>query len=201
MAPRSGLDREAVLRAAAVLSDASGADRLSLTALAMALGVRTPSLYNHVEGLPGLRRALALRGSRDLAWALAISVLGRAREDAVRAMADAYRTFVRAHPGIYDLMMRARPADRAADRDLDQAELEPVQVALAVLAGYDLHGDAALHAVRGLRAVVHGFATLEAAGGFGLPLDVDESFRRLLDMYLAGLRLQAGATEAARGRS
>jgi hypothetical protein len=28
---------------------------------------------------------------------------------------------------------------------------------------------------------------LEATGGFGLPLDRDESFRRLLRMFIAGL--------------
>jgi hypothetical protein len=49
-------------------------------------------------------------------------------------------------------------------------------------------GDDAVHAVRGLRALVHGFVTLETAGGFGFPLDRDESFRRLLATFAAGLR-------------
>lgn len=43
-------------------------------------------------------------------------------------------------------------------------------------------------AVRGLRSIAHGFATLELAGGFGLPFDPDESFLRLLQAYLVGLR-------------
>jgi hypothetical protein len=34
---------------------------------------------------------------------------------------------------------------------------------------------------------VHGFASLEAAGGFGMPLDRDESFRRLIATFVAGL--------------
>ena len=38
--------------------------------------------------------------------------------------------------------------------------------------------------VRAVRSVVHGFATLEAEGGFGLPLDCDESFRRMIDMLI-----------------
>lgn len=52
---------------------------------------------------------------------------------------------------------------------------------------YGLDEAAAIHAVRGLRSIVHGFATLELAGGFGLPLDCDESFLRLLRAYVAGL--------------
>ena len=50
--------------------------------------------------------------------------------------------------------------------------------------------DAAIHAVRGLRSIVHGFATLELAGGFVMPLDCDESFCRLMQAFLAGLRNQ-----------
>ncbi|MGB8644293.1 MAG: TetR-like C-terminal domain-containing protein [Anaerolineae bacterium] len=46
-----------------------------------------------------------------------------------------------------------------------------------------------MHAVRALRSVVHGFATLEVAGGFGLPLDCDESFRRLVQMLIKGLQV------------
>lgn len=59
--------------------------------------------------------------------------------------------------------------------------------ALAVLAAYHLPTEDALHAVRGLRAIVHGFVALEAAGGFGLPLDLDESFCRLVDAYVRDL--------------
>jgi hypothetical protein len=34
---------------------------------------------------------------------------------------------------------------------------------------------------------VHGFTTLEVAGGFGLPLDLDESFRLLINLFIHGL--------------
>ena len=35
---------------------------------------------------------------------------------------------------------------------------------------------------------VDGFVSLEVLGGFGLPLDVDLSFRNLIDLFIAGLR-------------
>ena len=63
---------------------------------------------------------------------------------------------------------------------------------LAVLASYGLRGEDAVHAARGLRSVAHGFATLEVAGGFGIPLDLDESFDRLLRAFVAGLRKRKG---------
>jgi len=49
-----------------------------------------------------------------------------------------------------------------------------------VLEGYGIEGDDAIDVTRSLRAALHGFVSLEAAGGFGLPADVDRSFDRLI---------------------
>jgi AcrR family transcriptional regulator len=188
MAHRAGVDRQGVIRAAYELVDALGPAALTLTVLAAKLGIRTPSLYNHIDGLQGLQRDLALAGTRELRTTIAQAVLGKSRDVAVLALAYAYRGFVGDHRGIYELMLQAARAGHEPDRELDAAAFEVVEVALAVLAGYGLEGTDALHAVRGLRSVVHGFATLEVAGNFGLPLDVEESFRRLMDMHIRGLR-------------
>ncbi|HEU5441581.1 MAG TPA: WHG domain-containing protein [Ktedonobacterales bacterium] len=185
MPARAGLDTNAVVRAAAEMADADGLHPLSLARLAERLGVRVPSLYNHVQGLPGLRRALALYGIGALHDALASAAIGRSGDEAVFALAAAYRNFVKAHPGLYEAMTRTPPGQ---DAEVAAASAAPVEVVQAVLAGYGLQGDDAVHAVRGLRSLVHGFVTLEVSGGFGMPLDVDESFRRLLRTYVAGLR-------------
>ncbi|MHB1614839.1 MAG: TetR-like C-terminal domain-containing protein, partial [Actinomycetes bacterium] len=50
----------------------------------------------------------------------------------------------------------------------------------AVLAGYGLRGVHAIDATRTLRAALHGFVTLEAAGGFALAADVGTSFDRMV---------------------
>lgn len=44
---------------------------------------------------------------------------------------------------------------------------------------------------RALRGAVHGFTTLEIAGSFGLPFDLDESFSCLIDTLIAGLGLSS----------
>jgi len=56
------------------------------------------------------------------------------------------------------------------------------------MASLGLQGEAAIHAVRAFRSMIHGFATLEVAGGFGLPQDCDESFHRLINALVAGLK-------------
>jgi hypothetical protein len=44
-----------------------------------------------------------------------------------------------------------------------------------------------VHAARAFRSAVHGFVVLEAAGGFGIPVDLDDSFDRLLATLAGGL--------------
>jgi AcrR family transcriptional regulator len=66
MARRAGLDKASVVEGAARLVDEEGIEQLSLGRLAERLGVRTPSLYNHVAGLPGLKHELALFCLREL---------------------------------------------------------------------------------------------------------------------------------------
>ena len=83
-----------------------------------------------------------------------------------------------AHPRAYASTVRA-PDNDAGDR--------LVAVVVAVLRGFELADEDALHAVRVLRSALHGFVALELAGGFGAPIDVDVSFERLVDVLIAGL--------------
>jgi hypothetical protein len=73
-------------------------------------------------------------------------------------------------------------------------EERTLKVALAVMSSLGLQGEDAIHAVRAFRSMVHGFATLEVAGGFGLPQDCDESFRRLVGALAAGFETRKGST-------
>jgi AcrR family transcriptional regulator len=185
--PRRGLDRRVVVEAAAALADAEGLDHLSLAGLAKQLNVRPPSLYNHIASLDGLRRDLWLLGLRSLTARLTRATVGKAGGDAVMAMADAYRAFARDRPGIYAATLRS---PEGMDEELLRTGQETLEVVLAVLSSFDLSGDDALHATRSLRAILHGFVALEALGGFGLPLDLDESFHRLIRTYIRGLEFR-----------
>jgi hypothetical protein len=61
-------------------------------------------------------------------------------------------------------------------------------VVAAVLRGYGIvDDDAVIDAARTVRASLHGFVALEAAGGFGLPRDVDRSYDRLVEALDVGL--------------
>ena len=187
--PRAGLDAEAVVAAAASLADAEGLPALTLARLAERLGVRSPSLYAHVGGLDDLRTRLAIRGARQLTAALQAAAAGRARTDALEAVAAAYRAYAHAHPGAYAAIQRAPAAGSEPRSEHAVAATELVEVLMAVLRGYGLLDDDAIHAVRMLRAALHGFVLLEREGGFAIPIDIDESYRRLVQTLDHGLGL------------
>ncbi len=178
------LNREAVVAAAAELADSEGWDKLTLAGLATQLEVKTPSLFNHIAGLAALRRELALRGGREMAARISRATIGKAGDEAVFALASTYRNFAKEHPGLYRASVVA-PAP--GDTEAEAAGAAVVDIILAVLSSYHLSHEDALHAIRGLRSIVHGFVSLEAAGGFGLPLDLDESFNRTVRMLIKGL--------------
>jgi AcrR family transcriptional regulator len=182
---RRGIDAAALVEAAAAIADAEGLSALTLNAVAARVGVKTPSLYSHVDGLPALRRLLGIEAARRLGARFTRAAVGRHGEEAVRALAAAYRSFAREHPGLYAATQVAPPAE---DLDAARAAAEIVSVVVDVLAGLGLSGDAAVHGARAIRAALHGFVSLEAAGGFGLALSVDDSFALLVEALIRGLR-------------
>ena len=194
--PRAGLSRAAVVELGAQLADEAGADRLTLAGVAARAGVRLPSLYKHVGGLDDLQRGVAVLALREVRDRLADAAVGRAGSEALRALGAAYREYARERPGRYAATLRAPAPD---DDEHGQAAGAVVDVVFAVLRGYALEGDGLVHATRILRSSLHGFVALEAAGGFGLPESVDETFARLvegLDTALRALASPAGAASA-----
>ena len=146
-----------LVRPAFGLADTMGLEQVTLAELAEHLKIRPPSLYNHITGIVGLRRELTLLGQRELVVRMGKAVMGKSGDDAVTALAYAYRVFVNEHPGLYSATISAPASD---DLELQVVAQELIDIILKALAAYGLHDDDALHAVRMLRSIVHGFATL-----------------------------------------
>ncbi|MEU7850662.1 WHG domain-containing protein [Micromonospora parva] len=175
--PRVGLNQQTVVREAARLADEVGFGQLTLAALATRLGVALPSLYKHVRGADALAQKLAALATAELATEMTNAAVGRSGGDALRAMANAYRDYAHRHPGRYPATQRVPDP---ADPEHVEAGERAVGAVVAVLRGYGLTGDDAVDATRALRSALHGFVTLEAAGGFGLPRDVNRSYQQLI---------------------
>jgi AcrR family transcriptional regulator len=181
---RQGLDKTAVLMAAAEMADQEGFEQITLASVAKKLQIRTPSLYNHVQGLTGLKRELACYAIRKLREELTEAAIGRTGEEALYAIGIAYVSFVRQHPGLYEATMGAPDP---LDPDFQAAGNDIVVLLLRLLEPYKLDHEDAIHTVRGLRSIVHGFASLELKKGFNMNVDTDKSLRHILSTYVSGL--------------
>jgi AcrR family transcriptional regulator len=177
------LTHSAVVAAAADLVDGNGERGLTIASLAAELGIKPPSLYNHVENFEQLRRDVALQATIDLSDVLRDAVMGRSGGEALRAVAAAARAYARAHPDLYRMTAVARPEDT----EYVAASMRAVEPILAVLRSFKLHESQAIHAARTLRAAIHGFVSLETTSGFGLDTDVDESFEWMISALIETL--------------
>lgn len=184
MSPRIGIGLDSAVEAAAVIADRDGLERVTLTGVAAELGIKAPSLYNYFDGVHGLRRQLTLLGLKLLGDTVSEACIGLAGDEAVRATADAVRTFAVARPGVYLATVHSAALD---DPELTTAGERVIEIFMAVLRGYRLEGDEVVHAMRVLRNVIHGFVLVESAHGFRDTRSVDDSFKRLIDILVLGL--------------
>ncbi|WP_409299829.1 TetR/AcrR family transcriptional regulator [Peribacillus sp. SCS-155] len=185
MSPRIGLQLDTILETAAHLLNQEGLEHISMGTLAKELNIKTPSLYNHVNGLQDLRQKLAIYGLKKLYNSMLRSAIGLSGDEAVYSVSRAYVDFARMNPGLYDASNRA--ADKN-DPELHDAQNAIVQLVIKVLDIYGFEREHILHMVRGLRSILHGFAAIEMAGGFGMPLDIDKSISLTVNTFLSGMK-------------
>lgn len=178
---RRNLDRAAVVQAAARLADRDGLSALTLAVLASELGIKPPSLYNHVESLDALRRELQLEALDLFARQATEAAVGKAGRAAILAIGHTLFDLARERPGLWTALQRAPNPDDTAVQEAGERLLRPL---FTVMTGMGIAPDEAVHAVRALRAVVQGFASLEAMGGFGMPQDIRKSFARALERLI-----------------
>jgi AcrR family transcriptional regulator len=189
--PRAGLTPATVTEAGAALADEIGFAQLSMGLLAERLGVKTPSLYKHVDSLADLAHRIAVLAMTELGDAIRDATQGRADSDALAAAAQAMRTYVKEHPGRYAAGNGARPT--GPDDPLIPASDRLLGSLAAVLRGYRMDPSQEIHALRMLRSMLHGFAILEVVGGFQFDTDIDDSFTWMMDLVERGLQSPHGS--------
>lgn len=153
MTRRGPLTRTEIVRQALVLAETEGIDKLSLHKIAAAVGVRTMSLYNHVDDKTDVLDAMAdviLSGIsvpdlEELSW-----------EDGMRALARSFRAGALEYPRSASLVLTRRLNAPAA--------MPVVEAALRVLNRAGLEGAVAVHVLRAVIAFLIG--TLSREVGF-----------------------------------
>ena len=180
------LSRDAIVNAALTFLDRDGWDALTINALATQLGTKGPSLYNHVDSLEDLRRTVRMRVVGDIIDMLNTVGQGRTRDDAVIAMASAYRSYAHHHPGRYSAFTRMPlGGDDPEFTDAARAAAGPV---ISVLASYGLDGEDAFHAALEFWSALHGFVLLEMTGVMNAIVDTDTVFSDMVMRLASGMQ-------------
>ncbi|OBH54817.1 TetR/AcrR family transcriptional regulator [Mycobacterium sp. E2479] len=178
------LSRDGIIDGALTFLDREGWDALTINALAMQLGTKGPSLYNHVDSLEDLRRAVRIRVIDDIITMLNRVGEGRARDDAVLVMAGAYRSYAHHHPGRYSAFTRMPLG--GDDPEYTAATRGAAAPVIAVLSSYGLDGEAAFYASLEFWSALHGFVLLEMTGVMD-EIDTDALFSDMVLRLAAGM--------------
>lgn len=175
--PRANLSSAKILDAALQWVDVHSYEQLSMAALAQTFDVAVPSLYKHVPSLSWIKRTMAEHALQELVNVLEQAAKGRHQQEALTHISRAYRAYAKTHRGQYEAIQRAPGPSDTDLQSLGEQALRPIY---DMLETYGRTGDQATHDVRLLRAALHGFVSLEEEGGFGLPLNIEESFDHLI---------------------
>jgi AcrR family transcriptional regulator len=178
------LSRDVIVNAALTFLDREGWDALTINALANHLGTKGPSLYNHVHSLDDLRRTVRMRVIGDIIGMLNAVADGRTRDDAVLAMASAYRSYAHHHPGRYSAFTRMPFGGE--DPEYSAATRDAAAPVIAVLGSYGLAGEDAFYAALEFWSALHGFVLLEMTGVMD-DVDTDTVFSDMVLRLAAGM--------------
>lgn len=182
---KAGLDKAAIIDAAAKMADKNGMAKVSLKALAAKLGIKPPSLYKHFSGgLDELNKELMLYGYRSLEREITKAAIGKAKDEAIFSICYAYRNFVSEHKGLFEAMQRY---NMYQSEEHLQASEGIIAILFQVLEGYGLRDEQKVHIVRMLRGFLQGFTSIECHGGYGHPASRNDTFDFAIKTILKGI--------------
>jgi len=165
--PRPRSPRAAAIVAAAhhLLED-EGPQALSMRRLADEVGMQAPSLYKHFSGKAALERALVEDALADIGHVSHRAIHRPGSQGRLLSLLMAYRRHSLAHPNLYRLATRGRPA-----RDL----LPPGLEEWAGNPWYVVTADESL--AQALWSYAHGMVTLELDQRYPPGSDLDRTWR------------------------
>ncbi|MGW0699541.1 TetR/AcrR family transcriptional regulator [Streptomyces sp. NPDC002867] len=177
--PKPGLTLDRIVTAAVELADAEGMAAVSMRRLSTELGTGTMSLYRYVPGKAELLDLMLDRVSGEPLDNDAYAPKSSTWQDAVRAMARAYRDLYRAHPWLLKVNQSRTVLGPSAVRGLDTS--------LTALRGMGLRDPELISVIITVQCFVTGIVrieveTLEAAQQTG---QSEEDFWKSQEPFLA----------------
>ena len=186
--PKIKIDKESVIKEAAYIANMIGIENLSLKTLASQLGVKSPSLYNHIDGLDDLKQ-LMLYGWKELEDKIIQSVIGFSGYDAIRVMCYAFHEYAIENQGVFSTMLWYNQFE---NEQMNEVTSKMFSIFFKITKSLNISQDNCIHLVRMFRSFLEGFALLENHNAFGNTQLIKDSFELSIDILIEGAKKLEG---------
>lgn len=177
-----GLTAEVITDAAFELLVEKGYGNYTVRDIAVRLGVRAASLYNHIDGVESIDQEVGKRAAKMLNETLMQAIGGKEKESAIEALAYAYRSFAQENPELYRAIL-GLPGLGGND-ELRKVGRESFQAFRQITNRYQISRETGVHFSRCYRSALHGFISLMQSGYYAnKSVDAEKSFRFLIRGY------------------
>ena len=186
-----GLTKDLLLAVAVACMESTGQPVVSLHEVARRLGVKTPSLYNHIKNTKELRYEIFQYAIGQFVANQRAATANKRKDEAVRAFAEAYHTFATENKGLYRLIMSI-PSEE--DERAKEVAIPLLETVVEILTDYGLTEESVAHWQRVFRAILHGFISEEDLGYFYYykSIDLKKSRDIAVQCFLDGLHAELG---------
>ena len=182
---RTGLDANMVIHRAAQLVNEVGLENITLKMLADDLGVKSPSLYNHIGGLEDLKMQLMIYGWKEMEQRIIQSVIGISGYDAIKAGCHAFYEYATENPGLFNAMLWY---NKFQNTETMEATSGLFSVLFKVTSSLNISEENCNHIIRTLRGFLEGFSLLVNNEAFGNSVSIAESIELSLNVLIEGIK-------------
>lgn len=182
---RIGMDANTIISRAAQMANQMGMENMTLKMLADDLGVKTPSLYNHIDGLEDLKMQLMIYGWKQMEERIIQSVIGISGYDAIKSGCYAFYEYATENPGIFNAMLWYNKFQNA---ETMEATSGLFLVLFKITSSLNISEENCNHIIRTLRGFLEGFSLLVNNGAFGNPISIADSFELSVNVLIEGIK-------------
>ena len=184
-----GLTKDIIVAEAIAFIENTGQPVISLHELARRLGIKTPSLYNHIRNTKELQYEVFQYAVDKFVTHQKNGVADKKKDEAVRAFAEAYYAFATDNKGLYRLIMSIPSED---DDRANEMAVPLLDTVVAILSDYGLAPDMIAHWQLVFRAILHGFISQVDLGYFYYynSIDLKKSREIAVQCFLDGLHVE-----------
>ena len=172
-----------VIKTASDMADRNGLHNVSLKAIAENLGIRTPSLYNHIGSLDELLREIAHSGMRTMNEKMIRAAIGKTGDSALKLVAVEYLNYMIEHPGVYEIIQWANWNGTEETAAINN---EYISLLNAFIIPYNLEIESSREVLNMITGFIHGYTTLQLRYAFSNPDKVRKELSEAIDTLLLG---------------